>query len=281
MKKTFLLLFVFVAVSATLLHAQDNWVDVNFTRDSTMWKESFPPLAVSSYSYQCIPVVDNVYNGFKCDGTFGKFAVSNFSYTPFNADDLQKQLIYAFRFTSNSATTNWTFPEVPNVGKIRVNVMCGNVSLAGEFKLQKYVSGTGIDEVWADFDPAVKFIVPAHNNSTTSFIVEQELNLTGPIKLRFLGPAVKNVHMYAVSISKNLNAAVSEEMMSKYKLNLVGRNLKINSEEMNFKAVVYNLSGIQVGTILKGESISLPVAASYIVKIKTSEGLITKKLVVL
>lgn len=281
MKKNLLLLLVLLAGSTTLLQAQDNWIDVNFTRDSTMWLASFPPLAVNTYSLQCTPVADNTYLGFKFDGTFGKFAVINYSYTPFNSDNLQQKLIYAFRLSSTSTTTNMTFPEVPNVGKIRVNLLCGNATADGQFTLQKYISGDAPDEVWADFDPVVSFTAPAYGTATTSFTVEKELNIAGPIRLRFKGPAGRNVHLYTVTISKNTNSAVSEEMMNKFTLNLIGHTLKINSEEMNFNAVIYNLSGIQVGMIQKGESINLPVAASYIVKIKTSDGIITKKLVVL
>ena len=278
MKKQLLFLAMF-AVYSVMLQAQDNWIDLNFTRDSTMWKEAMPPMAVyATYSYQCVPAVDSTYLGYKFNGTFGRFGIAGYSYTPLNADDLEKQLIYAFRLTSTSNTTHMTFPEVPNVGKIRVNMICGNISAAGEFTLQKYISGEGVEEVWADFDPVVKFIAPAHASSTTSFIDEKELNLAGPVRLRFKGPAVKNVHIFAVTFSKG-TTGLNEEKMNNIEIQLTNRKLQINNAGDDFNAAIFNLSGIQLGSIKSGEYFNIPAVGSYLVRIKTADGIITKKII--
>ena len=280
MKKKILLLSVVLAAFTTLQAIEDYWVDLNFTRDSVMWKNAFPALAVSSYSYQCVPLANTDYLGYTCDGTFGRFAVSNYVYTPINAENISEQFIYGFRLTSNSATTNWTFPGTPDVGKIKVHVLCGNATADGEFTLQKYVSGEGAEAIWEEFDPVVKFIVPAHAFSTTSFVVEKTLNLAGPSKLRFKGPAVKNVHFYAVTISKNTNSAVNENLMDKIQINLVGRSLEVKNNDMNFTAYVYNLAGIQIGKLNKGELLTIPAAGSYLIQVETPEGTVTKKIAV-
>jgi len=280
MKKKILLLSVVLAAFATLQASEDYWVDLNFTRDSVMWKNVFPPLVVAGYSSQCVPLANTDYLGYTCDGTFGKFAVSNYVYTPINAENINEQFIYAFRVTSNSATTHWTFPGTSDVGKIKVHVLCGNATADGEFTLQKYVSGEGAEAIWEEFDPVVKFVVPAHAFSTTSFVVEKTLNISVPTKLRFKGPAVKNVHFYAVTISKNTNSAVDANLMDKIRINLVGRSLEVKYNDMDFTASVYNLAGIQISKLKRGELFTIPVAGSYLVQVDTSEGTITKKVVV-
>lgn len=281
MKKNFLLLAATLVVLTTVQANDDLWVDLNFTRDSTMWKEAFPPLAVTSFSFQCVPLTDTDYLGHTCDGTFGKFAVSNYVYTPINAENIAEQFIYAFRLSSTSTTTNWTFPGTPDVGKIKVHVLCGNATAEGEFTLQKYVSGEGAEAIWEEFDPVVKFIAPAHAFSTSSFVVEKTLNLTGPSKLRFKGPALKNVHFYAVTISKNTNSGVADKLMDQIQLHVVGRSLEVKYNNMDFTATVFDLAGVNMGKIRQGETYTLPVAGTYLVRVETLEGTITKKVVVL
>lgn len=278
MKKVLLLLAMF-AGSTVLLQAQDNWIDVNFTRDSTMWKETMPVMAVvATYNYQCIPDVTNTYLGYKFDGAFGRFGVNGYSYTPINADNPLQKLIYAFRLASTSTTTNMTFPEVQNVGKIRVNFLCGNATAAAEFTLQKYISGEGVDEVWADFDPVIKFNAPAHAFSTTSFTDEKEVNIVGPVKLRFKGPAVKNLHIFAVTFTKG-TTGLNEAKMNNIKIQLANRKLQIDNAGEDFKATIYNLTGVQLGNIKRGEFFNIQAVGSYLVRIQTADRIITKKIV--
>ncbi|MEA4937169.1 MAG: T9SS type A sorting domain-containing protein [Paludibacter sp.] len=281
MKRKILLLISVFAVFAAVQATDDYWVDVNFTRDSTMWKEALPAMAVvSTYNFQCTPDPATEYLGHIFDGTIGKFAVSNYSYTPFNAENLSEKFIYAFRLANTSTTTNWTLPGTPDVGKIKMHLLCGNVTAAGEFSLQKYISGEGAEAVWQDFDPAIKFVAPAHNNSTTSFVVEQTLNLVGPIKLRLKGPAGKNVHIYTLTISKSTNSAVPENLMNKIGIDLKGRTLQINSDGLEYNATVFNLAGLQVCTLKNDEACTLTSAGVYMVRVMTAEGSFSKKITV-
>jgi len=284
MKKKILLLAAMLVVLTTVQANDDLWVDVNFTRDSTMWKEAFPELAVNGLNLQSTPSPNGQYLGFGIDGAFGKFAVSNFTYNPFNAENLTEKFIYAIRLHNNE-TSYWSFPGTSDVGKIKVNGICGNATLDAQFTLQKFMGmegeGETATEIWAEFDPVVTFVVPPHAFSTTSFVVEQELNLTEPTKLRFKGPTLRNVHLFAMSISKNTNASVGENLMDQIQMHVVGRKLEVKYNNMDFKATVFDLAGANLGKIRQGETYTLPVAGTYLVRVETLEGTITKKVVVL
>jgi len=284
MKKKFLLLAAMLVVLTAVQANDDLWVDVNFTRDSTMWKEAFPALAVNGLNLQSTPSPNGEYLGFGIDGAFGKFAVSNFSYTPFNTENITEQFIYAIRL-HNNATSYWSFPGTSDVGKIKVNAICGNATSEAQFTLQKFMGmdgeGEEATEIWAEFDPVVTFNIPPHEFSTTSFVVEKELNLSEPTKLRFKGPTLRNVHIFAMSISKNTNASVGENLMDQIQMHVVGRSLEVKYNNMDYTATVFDLAGVNMGKIRQGETYTLPVAGTYLVRVETLEGTITKKVVVL
>lgn len=283
MKKKILLLTTMLVVLIIAQANDDLWVDVNFTRDSTMWKEAFPALAVNGLNLQSTPSPNGEYLGFGIDGAFGKFAVSNFSYTPFNTENITEQFIYAIRL-HNNATSYWSFPGTSDVGKIKINAICGNATLEAQFTLQKFIGmdgeGETATEIWAEFEPAVTFIVPPHEFSTTSFVVEKTLNLTEPTKLRFKGPTLRNVHIFAMSISKNQNSAVNQTLMDKIQLSLIDRTLEIKNQDLNFAASVISLAGLQIGQFINGEKFTLSAAGAYLVRIETNEGTVTKKITV-
>lgn len=283
MKKKILLLTAMLVVLITAQANDDLWVDVNFTRDSTMWKEAFPALAVNGLNLQSTPSPNGEYLGFGIDGAFGKFAVSNFSYTPFNTENITEQFIYAIRL-HNNATSYWSFPGTSDVGKIKINAICGNATSDAQFTLQKFMGmdgeGEEATEIWAEFEPAVTFIVPPHEFSTTSFVVEKTLNLTEPTKLRFKGPTLRNVHIFAMSISKNPNAGVGETLMSKFGMSLNGRSFEIKSDVQGYNATIFNPAGLQVGSLRTGETFTFATAGVYLVRVETAEGTFAKKIAV-
>lgn len=252
---------------------ENNWLDLNFTRDSTMWKNAFPPMSMNGLSLQSAPNGD--YIGYSCTGAFGKFAVSNYDYTPYNVEDLNEQFIYAFRLGTGSSS-HWTFPVIPDAGTIKMHLLCGNSSSDGEFVLQKS-SGDG---QWEDFDPVVNIVAPANGLSTKSFLVEKELNMDGPVQLRLKGPATKNVHIYAVTISKKDVTAIPDTQKDDLRLCLSGRQLVIQTAKDGFNAFIYSSGGILKGYLSAGEVFSFSDPGAYVVKVLTSGGIITKKIII-
>jgi hypothetical protein len=273
-----LLLAVSVLAFTAFIHASDGyWIDVNFTRDSTMWKEAFPPLAVSGLNLQSTPSPNGQYLEYGLDGAFGRFAVSNYNYTPFNTDNIAEQFIYAIRLHNNS-TSYWSFPGTSDVGKVKLNLLCGNATLNAEIYLQKYVSGEGAETVWADFDPVVKFEVPPHAFSTSSFVLEKELNLTEPTKLRLKGPTLRNVHIYAMSISKNTSSSVENQWINNINIRIDNRTVEIDEKNNNSLVTIYNISGIKVGSFHTDSKFEFPAAGIYLLEIENYQGKITKKI---
>lgn len=280
MKRKILLLMSVLTVFLVAQAADDYWIDVDFTRDSTMWKDAMPEMSVvNTYNYQCTPESGVDYLGHQFDGAFGKFGVSNFSYTPYNVENLEEQFIYAIRLHNNS-TSYWALPGTPDVGTVKINCICGNATGEAEINLQKYVSGEGAEAVWEDLDPAVKFTVPPHNFSTTSFVVEKTVNLSGSPKLRFKGPTLKNVHIFAVTISKNTNSGVQENLMDKFTMNLNGRSFGITTGGPEYNATIFNSSGSKTGILKRGEVFTFTSAGVYLVQVETAEGTFAKKIAV-
>jgi len=278
MKKIIMILFVAFAFTNVVHAVEEYWVDIDFTRDSTMWKDAFPELAVSGLNLQSSP--NGTYLGYSCRGAFGKFAVSNYVYTPLNRDNTDNRFIYAFR-VSNATTNHWTFPEIADAGILRVHVLSGNATTAGVLPLQINTATGEEPDNWVNLDPAVDVTAPPHAFSDTSFIYEKVLNMTGPVKLRFRYSSSVNVHIYAITISKKGPLSnVSTNEINKMQLNLSGRSLHIANLNVDYKASIYNLAGVQIGQLQKGRTFDFQSPGHYIVKIETAEKTFTRKIVV-
>jgi hypothetical protein len=288
MKKLTLLLIVGLLITSFSKADDDLWVDINFTRDSTLWLATVPELAVNQFSLQT--TLDGEYLGNKMQGAFGRFAVSNYEYTPFNAENLEEQFIYAFRIHNNEQSY-WALPGTADVGSLKVNFLCGNATGEAEIKVQYFdgmeeVPGEGeeepqYNEIWKDFDPAVVIDVPPHAFGTSSFVVEKVLNLTGSPKLRLKGPTLRNVHIYAVSISKIKESGVPQIGAANFNFKVDGRNIQVVSNINVYEANIYDLSGNLLTTLNKDASYSFNQAGVYMVQIRTNEGSVTRKVAIM
>jgi len=298
MFKKFLLLIA-VLVSFTAIYADDNlWIDVNFTRDSTTWKEVLGPLTETGRWEGIGPnlqvtgltgtytVGDNAYG---IVGSFGRFAVNNYSYTPFNAENIEEQFIYAYRLANND-NTYFTLPGTSDVGSVKIHYLCGNATGEGLIKLQKF---DGLEEIpgeeggdptyvekWVDFDPAITFDVPPHGFATSSFYDVKEVNLNEVNKLRLKGPALKNVHIFTIQVSKYVHSGVQENRMDDLQFTLSGKVLTVSNNTVHFNAEVYNLAGVHVGSFTTNEAYTFTASGVYMVKVKNGLGSLTKKLIV-
>lgn len=288
MRKLTLLLTIGLFMTS-FTHADDDlWIDVNFTRDSTLWLSAVPELSPKNYDF--FTPLDGEYLDNKIQGAFGKFAVNNYSYTPVNVENIEEQFIYAVRLHNNEQSY-WAFPGTSDVGSIKLNFLCGNAGNPAEIKVQ-YFDGIeevpGEDggepqqvEVWKDFNPAVVIDVPPHANSTSSFVAEKVLNLTEPSKLRLKGPTLRNVHIFAASISKNKNAGIQNIGTANFKFKVDGRSIKVVSNINVYETNVYDLSGNLLTTLNRDASYSFNQAGIYMVKVTTNEGSVTRKVTIM
>lgn len=288
MRKLTLLLTIGLLITSFSKADDDLWVDVNFTRDSTLWLGAVPELGAKNFDF--MTPLEGEYLDFKMQGAFGRFAVNNYEYTPFNVENLEEKFIYAFRMHNNDLSY-WSFPGTSDVGSIKLNFLCGNGTAEGEIKVQYFEGmeevpgGEGeesqYNEIWKDFNPAVVINVPPHAFGTSSFVDEKVLNLTEPSRLRLKGPTLKNVHIFAASISKNKGSGVQDIGDANFNFKVDGRSIKVVSDINVYEANIYDLSGNLITTLNRDTSYSFNQAGVYVVQVKTKDGSVTRKVTIL
>lgn len=263
-------------VSAEAEEASEYWIDINFTRDSTLWKTALPPLAANGLNFQTS--LNGTYIGYNCAGAFGKFAVSNYVYTPGNVENLNEKFIYSFRLSTNK-TNQWVFPVLPNVGKIKVHYLNGSNVGSTVIPIQKNIAETGQLPNWVDLDPKIEITAPVHGFSANSFVFEKVLNLNEITQLRFAPSSTYNFCIYAVSISKIHTTDVNVENENDFKLNLSERLLRITNDAC-YSVDIFNIAGIQLGSIKPGEKFKFSQAGHYLVQINMTDKRIVRKIAV-
>ena len=264
-------------VTSEAEETDEYWIDINFTRDSTLWKAAIPPLVVNGLNIQSS--LNGNYLGYNCAGAFGKFAVSNYVYTPFNVQNLNEKFIYSFRISTNK-TNQWIFPVLPNIGEIKVHYLNGSNVDSTVIPLQKNIAEIGQSPNWVDFDPKIEITAPVHAFSANSFVFEKVLNLDGITQLRFAPSSTYNFCIYAVSISKNQLTDINEENENDIKLNLSGRLLSIINDA-GYSANICNMAGQIFGSFKSGEQFKFSHAGHYLVQINMADKRIIRKIAVM
>lgn len=294
MKQKFLLMLCTSALVFTTQANDDLWLDVNFTRDSTAWLAAVPELAANGLNMQTSlngSYFDLDADGepdFGMNGAFGTFAVNNYSYTPYNLHNLNEQFKYAFRMHNNDASY-WAFPGTSNLGSITINFLCGNATNGAIIYVQKFAGMREIpgedggeptyEEIWEDFNPAITLEAPPHEFSTSSFADTAVVNLTEPSRLRFKGPTNKNIHIFAVTFTKNPNSEVQQISRDQLNLQLNGRVLQI-TDNIAFHATIINMAGMQIGQFKQGENYTFQTPGSYIIRVESATNVAMRKIVV-
>lgn len=275
MKKLFLLLVAFIVTSNILLQAQNNWADINFTRDSVFWGQGTTPAQPNYQLYNNRTFINSQSESFLVHGWFGRWLPVD---QVFNVENGAEQFIMAYRI-SKSAANQFVFPKYQNIGKVKIHFWNESNTVAVNMPIQQNTAADGLPAVWTT---VATVSIPVNGNSTTSFVTEQNLNLNIPTQLR-LAPlsATDNVYIYSITISKALGTDVSEKMIDNVNLNLVGRTLEITNTNIDYNASIYNLAGSRIGNVQNGKYFTFQVPGPYIVKIASAEKTITRKIIVL
>lgn len=273
MKKLFFLLVASLIATTTSLRAQDNWANINFTRDSVLW--NIVTLPTLSQLYNNITFTNSQSESFLVHGWFGRFQPVN---QVFNVENASEKFIMAYRISQNTSN-QFVFPKYQNIGKIKIQFWNQVNGPAVNMPIQQNTAADGQPAVWST---VATVAIPVNGNSTTSFVSEQTLNLNTPTQLR-LGSlsATDNVYIYSITITKALGTDVSENMIDASQLNLVGRTLEITNANSNYIASIYNLAGTKIGNVQKGKLFTFLVPGPYIVKIESAEKTITRKIIVI
>lgn len=275
MKKLFLLLVALFVSSTILLHAQDNWADINFSRDSIFWGQGTTPPQPNYQLYNNRTFTNSQSESFLVHGWFGRWVAVDQVY---NVENGTEQFKMAYRI-SKSVANQFVFPKYQNIGKIKIQFWNESNTVAVNLPIQQNTAADGLPAVWATIATVA---IPFNGNSTTSFVAEQVLNLNTPTQLR-LGPlsATDNVYIYSITISKSLGTGVSENMIDAAHLNLVGRTLEITNANNDYIASIYNLAGTKIGNVQKGKPFTFKTAGPYVIKIESAEKSITRKIIVI
>lgn len=193
MKRTCLYLIVSVLCAFKVIGAPVELINIDFTRDSVIWKTKFPvPAWSATHEDFFIPINDIQSEDYLFKGTWGRFNPgTTVGAQPMCTEDITKNHRWAFRI-DNTGNSYIELPVLTSAGKITIFCKNGNESLEGVFYIQK---GTG--DAW---ETIKTMFVPPHYNQNYEMQMEEYLNINSSVKLRIFG-ATKNIHVYAVRIN--------------------------------------------------------------------------------
>lgn len=193
MKKTSLYLIVWVLCAFKVIAAPVELINIDFTRDSVIWKANLPLPAWSvTHEDFFTPITDIQSGDYLFKGTWGRFNPGiTVGAQPICSEDITKNHRWAFRI-DNTGNSYIELPVLASAGKFTIFCKNGNESLEGVFYIQKR---TG--DVW---ETIKTMYVPPHYNQNYEMQMEEYLNIDSSVKLRIFG-ATKNIHVYAVRIN--------------------------------------------------------------------------------
>lgn len=277
-KNIFIFLVLFAFANVVQANGEELRADINFTRDSTFWGQGPSEPNTQLYDNRVFP------GGFLVHGQFGRFTSVLW---PYNANNTEERFKFSHRL-SRAAANQFVFPKYSDIGRITIHFYNVSNTYAGYLPLQKNVAADEEPASWTDFDPKIEFYIPVNGGSTNTFVIDTFLNL-GATQLRFApirnphitATNIPNVQIYSIQIfEKSVNVNVNQHKIEEMQLKVSDKSLKIINTEINYKASIYNLAGIQIGIIRNGQSYDFQCPGHYLVKVETAEESITRKIVI-
>ncbi|MCK9506918.1 MAG: T9SS type A sorting domain-containing protein [Pigmentiphaga sp.] len=269
--KNIIITAVFILSSVNVFAG--NLIDIDFTRDSTMWNQAFPQMTWNANGKDFMIGQLNNYKADQCyfRGAYGRF----YGNDPYDSEDQCKAHTYSFR-VSNAGNNYIELPEIKNAKDIIIHCRSGNTNLSADFALEKQNGN--------NWEIISNMSCPANGNSDFDEVLKKELNINKPVKLRIYG-ASRNLHVYSIKVSdnsetaiKNINQDINFDIWTWNNLlhldNHNGDNVNISIMDLVGK-VVYNK------TFYDNTDISLNFSNGYyIVKAQRDNDIITKKIII-
>lgn len=279
MKKMILLLSFTLLCVAGSYAVEDYWADINFSRDSVLWGQGTTPPQPNNQEYD-----NRVFGDYSIHGFFGRF---NASMRKLNSENEEEQFIMSWRL-SRSAKNHLTFPVYDNIGRIKIHYFNSSADYGCYFYLKYNNADPEEEPNWVDFDPIFKMSIPKNDGGSVSAVIDTVLNINSPTQLRIVpityqsgGTGNYYLQVYSVQISKAIVDGVDPtSIVDNVNLRLVNRNLDIKTDLTLHQASIYNLSGVKVGELRKGDTYKFQLPGQYIVKVETAQGTVVKKLAV-
>lgn len=193
MKKFYLLIFVFVLIHCPQSVNASELINIDFTRDSTVWKSKFPKTTRSVTQNELFAQVsDKHIDNFSFNGDFGKFnADAGVRAQPVCSENLTIHHTWAFRI-NNTGASNIELPRVSSAGKLTIFCKNSNEALEDTFYIQKK-SGKNWETIRTIF-------LPPHYDQNYEQQSENYLDINSSVELRIAG-ATRNTFVYAVRLN--------------------------------------------------------------------------------
>lgn len=193
MKKLSIYLIVSILFTFKMIGATVELINIDFTRDSVMWKAQFPvPTWNTSHVDFITPITDIDSGGYLFKGTWGRFNPGlTVRAQPICTEDITKIRRWAFRIepTGNSYIE---LPTLTSAGKFTVFCKNADAITEGVFYIQQQAGA-----IWE----TIKTIyVPPHYNQNYEMQVEEYLTIDASVKLRIIA-ATNNIHVYAIRVN--------------------------------------------------------------------------------
>lgn len=188
MKKTSFFTVIFVLITINFINASNRVLYVNFTKDSTLWKNQFSePTWDMNTSELSVPVQKQKTQNYIFNGTFGKFSTAQeVRAQPQSVEDSLHIRKWAFRL-DNHSNSYIELPKLSNIGRLTIYCKNSESMEEAEFLIQK-------KQGW--WWKTIRTIhVPPHFYQNYEQVVEEYINLNKSVKLRILSRN-NNVHIY-------------------------------------------------------------------------------------
>lgn len=200
-----ILYILFLIILFSIPATAKDIIDIDFTRDSTLWIEKFPGMTWNTNKTDfTLGSLDNFSaGGLTFKGSFGKFNPGTGVYAqPIDSEDPCKIYIWAFRL-ANTGNSYIVFPEVQNAGVLTIHCKSGNSAENAVFYIEKLVDGKWIH--------VRTMIAPPHKNLDYDVVLRQNLNIGIPVSLRIYG-ASKNLHVYSINLKSQDSQPVKKSL---------------------------------------------------------------------
>jgi hypothetical protein len=275
-------LCVFLGTGA--IKAQAYWINDDFSSQEwqeaveswiAVWNESNPPVE--------FPYAPDDMVGFPTGSTIGQY---EFEGAYIHSTAAMETLPcaegggtheYAFRLR-NGQISHLTLPEVENAGKLILHVRNGNTEQTTTLTLQKEES----TDNWSDME--VKTLKKNGDYSETiDEIITLEVNSESPIRLK-INRGNRFIYIFKLLLEKyGDSSSVKSLYADDVDVYVSGKTAFISGEVSNAVMSLYDFSGREIlNAGISGNRVSLDKAQAgmYILKLSSSEGTLTKKVIV-
>lgn len=251
----------------------DSLIDIDFTRDSTLWNAAFPQMTWNANGKDFMIGQLNNYKANDCffKGAYGRF----YGNDPYDVENQCKVYTYSFRI-ANTGNSYIELPEIQYAKDITIHCRSGNTNQPADFAIEK-LNGS-------QWELISNMSCPANENSDHDEVIRKNLNINKPVKLRLYG-ASKNLHIYTVQVTGFGETAVRGINENPgFDLWIWDNVLHVDNQQgENVNLYIMDMVGKIVYNTILNQSADMQIKYNqgcYIVKAINGQKMITKKIII-